>query len=267
MTINSFGEVTWEVIRDLSFKQVVEGPAGDEKRVKKLEEAPGWSPEKIIESFGFNVVLILDGKPFGFGYRSGDEHMITPYHMGPLHGKDLELCGVADYVRYGSECTRVSIDVSRTEITTLDFSLCRSKTGFDSMLVKIGRTAFSKIGVKRYNECYDKSVQGEIFGLGFDMSSDGDWKKLVVHSGKIIQNTNALTAVTGTFFHTLNTEAGWSGTPLVRFRNGQAQITGMHISALPGPLPYNIAVTSPMLERLICNTFEHSKTKLQQFSK
>lgn len=171
--------------------------------------------------------------------------------MGPLEGKTLELCGVADYIRYGSECPKVTIDVGRTEITTLDYSMCRSKTGFDSMLVKIGRTAFSKIGVKRYSVPYDKSIQGDVFAVGFDMSSDGDWKKLVVHQGTIIQNTNGLTAVTGTFFHTLNTEAGWSGSPIVRFQNGQAHITGMHISALPGPLPYNIAVPSPMLERLV----------------
>ena len=76
-------------------------------------------------------------------------------------------------------------------------------------------------------------------------------KRLVVHKGSIAQNTNGFTAITGTYYHTINTEAGWSGTPLVRLRDGQAFITGMHISGLPGRLPFNIGVSAPMLERLV----------------
>ena len=252
--IKSSGEITWEVIR--SEQQHLTPKAapldeGNEKRVKKLDVVPGWSQERIAKTFKFITIILLDGSPYGFGFRVDQDHFHTPYHMGPLEGRRLEICGVADYVRDGPSCEKVELDQSKVEVTTLDYSGCRSKTGFDQMLVRVGRLAFARAGIATYNQSYDKNLLGEVIALGFNMALEGAWKELVVHRGFIEQQTGAFTAITGTRFHTVNTECGWSGTPLMRLDNGVPIITGVHISAVPGPAPYNIAITAPMLEKLV----------------
>lgn len=97
-------------------------------------------------------------------------------------------------------------------------------------------------GISIYGQGLDKSLQGEVFALGFNMTTNDCWKSLVVHRGSL-ENTGAFTAVSGTMFHTINTEYGWSGSPFMRMVNGNPVV--------PGPAAYNIAITAPMVEKLV----------------
>ena len=65
-----------------------------------------------------------------------------------------------------------------------------------------------------------------------------------------MKNTPCFTASTGTVFHDINTEGGWSGSPIVRFNSGLAKITGMHIAGVPGPPLLNVAVSANLVERM-----------------
>ena len=42
---------------------------------------------------------------------------------------------------------------------------------------------FAQAGVSIYNQPYDKTVQGPIFGMGFNMTKTGSWRDLVIHQG------------------------------------------------------------------------------------
>ena len=56
--------------------------------------------------------------------------------------------------------------------------------------------------------------------------------------------TPGYTALTGTVFHRVNTEKGWSGAPLLREGpNGRMPITAMHIAAAPKGIPRNVALS------------------------
>ena len=118
------------------------------------------------------------------------------------------------------------------------------------MLVNAGKVAFARTGISVYNRNYDKSLQGQVLGLGFDMACSDVWKPLVVHRGELA-DTPAFTSGTGTVLHTVNTEAGWSGSPLVRIVGGSAVITAVHIAAVPGPAAFNVAVSASMVERMV----------------
>ena len=142
------------------------------------------------------------------------------------------------------------MDPDKVNITALDYNGVRSKTGYDKIMVEVGQVPFAKAGISKYPHGYDKSIQGEVLALGFDMSSADVWKPLVVHRGEMC-NTPCFTASTGTVLHTVNTEGGWSGAPLVRMIGGKATITAMHIAGVPGPALYNVAVSANLVERMV----------------
>ena len=60
---------------------------------------------------------------------------------------------------------------------------------------------------------------------------------------------SSIQALSGAVFHNLNTEAGWSGSPLFREENGAHKKTAMHIAAGPPGVPLNIAVSAPSLQK------------------
>ena len=62
-------------------------------------------------------------------------------------------------------------------------------------------------------------------------------------------------------FHNVNTEAGWSGTPLMRQLKGRLVMTAVHIAGCPGKMPYNMAVSAPFLEHLL--PLEHGHLLVQ----
>ena len=251
--VDSAGNIKWEIAPSViprNIEHEAQGSGTDEKRIKKLETVPGWSAERIVENFKFIVIILLDGRPYGMGFRVNQDEFHAPYHMGPLEGRKLEICGVEDYLRDLDQCTKVELNPSSVRVTTLDYGGIRSKTGYDQMLIKAGRLSFARAGVSVYSQGFDKNLQGEVIALGFNMATTDTWKDLVVHRGSI-ENTAAFTAVTGTMFHTINTEPGWSGSPLMRMVNGTPVITGVHISAVPGPAAFNIAITAPMVEKLV----------------
>ena len=223
--------------------------SGDEKRVKLLEPVPGWDLTKKTTHFSWMVIIILDGKPLGLGFRCSEREFVTPYHMGPVSGKKLEIAGVEDYEDNLEDC-KAQLNPNEVTITALDYNGVRSKTGYDQIMVEVGKVPFAKAGISRYPHGYDKSIQGEVLALGFDMSSADVWKPLVVHRGEMC-NTPCFTASTGTVLHTVNTEGGWSGAPLVRMVGGKATITAMHIAGVPGPALYNVAVSANLVERMV----------------
>ncbi len=99
---------------------------------------------------------------------------------------------------------------------------------------------------------FHKGTQGKFVALGFDMTKEGDWKPLVVHGGEL-RNMPGFTSLTGTVLHTINTEPGWSGTPIYKCESPGAlsPIAAMHICAVPGMAAFNAAVSAPQLELLI----------------
>ena len=255
--VDSYGNVRWEVVypkAPLSNRSVaadaVQAGEGDEKRIKVLQPMPGWDLTRMTTHFSWMVILVLDDRPYGLGFRCGEREFHTPYHMGPINGKKLEICGIQDYEENLDECTRARLDPSNVTITALDYADVRSKTGFDQILVEAGIVPFSKAGISIYPHGYDKGVQGEVLSLGFDMASAGIWKPLVVHRGELC-HTPCFTAGTGTVLHTVNTEAGWSGAPLVRMNGGKAAITAVHIAGVPGPAQYNVAISANMVEKMV----------------
>ena len=85
------------------------------------------------------------------------------------------------------------------------------------------------------------------FRMLFALNDVREWKPLQESYGEILE-TPAFTALSGTVFHTVNTERGWSGTPLFREgTNGRLQITAAHIVAAPSDAPRNIAVSAPFV--------------------
>ena len=82
--------------------------------------------------------------------------------------------------------------------------------------------------------------------------SNGKWKPLAVHSGSM-KSMPSFTALSGVVLHDLNTEPGWSGTPLFRCDSpgSLCPIAGMHICAVPGMAQFNCAMSAPQLEQLI----------------
>lgn len=172
--------------------------------------------------------------------------------MGPLKGRKVELVGAGDYLTHGRNADRAPIDLATTEIQTLAYEGCRSKTGFDSMMVTVSVMTFAGIGVTVHKVGLYKGTQGTLAALGFDMTTGGDWKKLVVHTGTM-KTMPGFTALSGTFLHTVNTEAGWSGSPLYKIDSpgSASQIAGMHICAVPGLAAFNAAVSAPQLELLL----------------
>ena len=70
-------------------------------------------------------------------------------------------------------------------------------------------------------------------------------------SGKFLRDStlSSIQALSGAVFHNLNTEAGWSGSPLFREENGAHKKTAMHIAAGPPGVPLNIAVSAPSLQK------------------
>ena len=231
---------------------VTKSTACDEKRVKKLESATGWTIEDMRATFHANVIIVVDDKPYGIGWRTHTNRFTTAFHMGPLKGRKVELVGAGDYLLHGKDADRAPIDLSKTEIQALAYEGCRSKTGFDAMMVTVSAMVFARIGVSMHKTGLYKGTQGTLVALGFDMSTIGDWKKLVVHTGNM-KTMPGFTALSGTFLHTVNTEAGWSGTPLYKLESpgAAAQVAGMHICAVPGSAAFNAAVSAPQLEQLI----------------
>ena len=248
-TVTQNGEITYDVVAPAQLKT----PAhGDEKRVKQMEVLPGWSNEDMKSTFRNCLIVVVDGKPFGIGWRSREDAFTTPFHMGPVKGKKVELVSVKDYIDFGQSADRAEIDLSSTEIHALDYAGCRSKTGFDSMMVIVNKWTFARISVPVHSLGLYKGIQGQMVSVGFDMRVDGDWKPLVVHSGEL-KSMPGFTALSGTVLHTINTEPGWSGTPLFRCDKpgSQCQIAAMHICAVPGLAAFNCAVSAPQLELLI----------------
>ena len=160
---------------------VVETNKTDEKRVKVLQPEPGWDLTRMTTHFGWMVIIILDDRPYGLGFRTSDVDFVTPYHMGPVNGRKLQITSVAEYEENLEDCERATLDPSAVTITALDYSGVRSKTGYDQILVQADRASYSKAGISVYKQGFDKSIQGEIFALGFDMRSCDVWKPLTVH--------------------------------------------------------------------------------------
>ena len=80
-TVTSGGEIVYSVIHP---QQQTKSSDGDEKRVKKVEVEPAWTPENIKSTFRANLVIIVDDRPYGVGWRSNQDSFTTPFHMGPL---------------------------------------------------------------------------------------------------------------------------------------------------------------------------------------
>ena len=102
--VDSLGFVKWDVVRakpaalpKAATESGAPGIEGDEKRIKRLEPMPGWDISRISDNFGWMVILILDNRPYKLNFRCNENEFHTPYHMGPLDGKKLEICGVQDY--------------------------------------------------------------------------------------------------------------------------------------------------------------------------
>ena len=109
----------------------------------------------------------------------------------------LEIAGVEDYEENLEDCCKAQLDPDKVNITALDYNGVRSKTGYDQIMVEVGQVPFAKAGISKYPHGYDKSIQGEVLALGFDMSSADVWKPLVVHRGEMC-NTPCFTASAGT---------------------------------------------------------------------
>ena len=62
--------------------------------------------------------------------------------------------------------------------------------------------------------------------------------------------------------HTISTIPGWSGTPVFRINGDTPKVTGMHIAAAPSGIDYNIAVSAPLLARLMSESFRLPKDYL-----
>ena len=167
--------------------------SGNEKRVKPLVMEPGWDLTKMTQHFSWVVILILDNRPFGIGFRNSELDFQTPYHMGPVGDRKLEIMSVAEYEENGEDGERVAVNTQKAKITTLDYSSIRSKTGFDQMLVELDLTSYARAGISVYKQGYDKSIQGDVFALGFDMTCRDTWKPLCVHKGSM-RSTPAFTA-------------------------------------------------------------------------
>ena len=88
------------------------------------------------------------------------------------------------------------------------------------MTISTSEVVFSKAGVSVYNDFISNALNGEVKALRFALSDPSTWKPLTESFGEL-RSTSAYTAVTGTVFHTLNTEPGWSGTSLYRAEGGK----------------------------------------------
>ena len=85
-------------------------------------------------------------------------------------------------------------------------------------------------GISRYAGAIEPEQMSEVFGIGLEIGSRDRRPQLVTQAGKLGYAPNQ-TALTGTLVHYVNTEPGWSGTPLLHKKNGVVQICGMHIAA------------------------------------
>ena len=225
-TVDKYGNMTYDIQAPSEKKLPTDG---DEKRVKQLE-VQQWSKEDMQYTFKSCIVIVVDGEPFGIGWRSNNNAFTTPFHMGPVRGKSVELIGVKDYIDKGKTAHRATIDVDSTEIHALEYSGCRSQTGFDEMLVMVDPWVFSRIGVPLHTAGLYKGVQGGMVAIGFDMRVDGKWKPLVVHSGHL-KSMPSFTALSGVVLHTLNTASLEASARLQRCTFAPCQVW-RHLTAL-----------------------------------
>ena len=201
-------------------------------------------------------------RPVGFGVRVGRHELMTAFHNVTQVGKStpLHVCGASQYEEDGESVETYGLDTSCT-VKALACKGRRSQTGFDSCLISIPELVFAKSGVSAYNNGLDHGASGQVHAVGFDPQDEGDFKQLVHHTGDLVE-MRCMTAILGTVHHTISTVPGWSGTPVFRQNGDSLKITGLHIAAAPSGIQYSIAVSAPLLARLMSESFRLPKEYL-----
>ncbi|CAE7333239.1 unnamed protein product, partial [Symbiodinium sp. CCMP2456] len=126
---------------------------------------------------------------------------------------------------------------------SLDAREQRLEKEAEEALVSLPEVLFARAGVRQYNHCIDMGVASEVYAIGPDRNAECVWRPLVKNCGSLM-NAPSYTSVTGSLLR-------WSGTPIFGNVSGDSRITGLHISATPGKVPCNVAVSAPFVSKLL----------------
>ena len=259
--------VEWEVVsQNLGAKPTVQSNVMEEKIIPSTMALSKPIAPRIDSSLTRSLIVVFQDvggiKPIGFGVRVGRHEFVTAFHNVLQVGKStpLHICSAARYEEDGEDVETHQLDLT-TAVKALACKGRRSQTGFDSCIVSIPELTFAKSGISMYSNGLDHGSTGDVCAVGFAPQDTSDFKSLVQHCGSLIE-MRCMTAVLGTVHHTISTVPGWSGTPVFRISGDTPKVTGLHIAAAPGKIPYNIAVSAPLLARLMSESAKLPKNFL-----
>ena len=242
-SMNAAGEMTWTFAPITRENKPLAIP--NEKVVKRTPMMLQLKP-KIDFSIYSGVLIIVErspsgAHPVGIGFRTGRYEFVTPFHMFSKEKVDYDIVSPEQYdTHLEDEMSKCVFMDSRGDP--------RSRTGHDQITISTAEVVFCQVGVPGYKQGLSFGLKGVVRALGFALQCAQEWKPLVESFGEICDSPS-FTALTGAIFHNLNTEAGWSGSPLFREESGGHKITAMHIAAGPPGVPLNIAVSGPSLQK------------------
>ena len=253
--------VEWEVVQErlgsapTSSVRPADPVSSEEKMILGNTPLYRQMKDRIDSSLTRSLVVIFQQfgsiKPVGFGIRIGRYDLLTAYHNVVQVGKStpLMICGASQYEEEGEAVETHRLD-SDCSVKALACDGRRSQTGFDACIVGVPELLFAKSGVSAYGNGIDHGATGAVHAVGFAPDCGTEFKPLVHHSGTLVE-MRCLTAILGTVHHTISTVPGWSGTPVFRLHGETPKLTGLHIAAAPAGIELNIAVSAPLLARLL----------------
>ena len=121
----------------------------------------------------------------------------------------------------------------------------------DLTLIEMPEEHYAAAGVTVFKGGAAYDIKGDFFVIRCSLREEGPWRNLVVSSGKLY-DTAARTALSGTVFHDIKAEPGWSGTPVMKVVDGKMAISGLHIAGVLRAAQYNLAASAFYFQRLMC---------------
>ena len=243
-------QVKWEVLEPVAVSRPNEKQVNFEipRLVKEIFD---------VSPFQFLLIVGQGDSPVAMGVRVNACQFLTAFHVlegvaGQNTFKDFWIMSVVEYQNNLDEGTRFPIEAARSTVQILDCDGARSRTGFDQALVSIPEVTYARAGVRQFSGKVDTGLCNEVYCIGPDPMAPGAWRPLIKNAGRMV-HLEAYASVMGTYLHTINTVPGWSGTPVFKSGSEAAlmNIVGLHIAATPGKVPFNVAISSPMLNRLL----------------